>query len=134
MPVLKGKFETKMPPLGYERRSGGAGGGRVVQPRQVMIYPCRAEGLGRPVRASISDLSNTGLGLVCLGRLEVGSKFVMKMMQANTGAGGAGGTPLLQVYRVTRCREAGGAASMIGALYDGPFTAACRAQPTPGRR
>jgi hypothetical protein len=131
MPALKGKFATKMPPLGYERRGGG--GGRVVQPRQVMIYPCRAEGLGRPVRASISDLSNTGIGLVCLGRLEVGSTFVMKMMQASTGAGGAGGTPLLQVYRVTRCRDAGGAASLIGALYDGPFTGICPAQSTCGR-
>jgi hypothetical protein len=76
------------------------------------------------VRASISDLSSNGIGLVCLGRLEVGSKFVMRLMRPSP-SGMGGGTPLLQVYRVTRCRDAGGAASMIGALYDGPFTGVC---------
>ena len=124
MPALKGKLATMGSPLGYERRAGGAAGGRVPQPRQVMVYPCRPEGLGRPVRASISDLSSNGIGLVCLGRIDVGSKFVMRLVQPSAGGMG-GGTPLLQVYRVTRCRDAGGAATMIGALYDGPFTGVC---------
>lgn len=116
---MKGKFATMIPPAGFERRGGS---GRVIQPRQVLIYPCRPEGLGRAMRASISDLSSNGIGLVCLGRLSVGSKFVMRMNQPATGgSGGVGGAPLLQVYRVTRCRD-GGAASMIGALYDSPFT------------
>ena len=119
MPAIKGKFGTMPPPAGFERRGGN---GRVTQPRQVLIYPCKPEGLGRAMRASISDLSSNGIGLVCLGQLSVGSKFVMRMNQPSTGAGGGavGGAPLLQVYRVTRCRD-GGAASMIGALYDSPF-------------
>ena len=102
-------------PVGYERREEG---GRVMQPTQVLVYPCRPEGLGRPLRASINDLSSTGLGLVCLGRLAVGSRFVMRMGQPN-------GAPLLQVYHVIRCRDAGGGASLIGALFDQPFTGTC---------
>lgn len=120
MPMMKGKFVTTSPPAGCERRGGGAAG-RVIQPRQVLIYPIWPEGLGRAMRASISDLSSNGVGLVCLGRLSVGCKFVMRIDPSSTGAG-AGGAPQLQVYRVTRCRD-GGAASMIGARYDSPFTA-----------
>lgn len=122
MPMMKGKFATMSPPAGDERRGGGAAG-RVTQPRQVLIYPLRPDGLGRAMRASISDLSSNGVGLVCLGRLSVGNKFVMRIGPPSSGAGGGGGgAPQLQVYRVTRCRD-GGAASMIGALYDSPFTA-----------
>jgi hypothetical protein len=105
-------------PLEIERRGGG---GRVMQPRQVLVYPCQPEGLGRAIRASISDLSATGLGLVCLGSLKVGSRFVLRMNQPN-------GTPLLQVYHVTRCRSAGGA-SLIGALFDSVFTGTCPISP-----
>ena len=115
---IRSKGTTPESPVGYERRAGG-GVGRTMQPRQVLIYPCRPEGLGRPLRASINDLSSTGLGLVCLGRLNIGTRFVMRMAQPN-------GAPLLQVYHVIRCRDAGGGASMIGALFDQPFTDACQ--------
>ena len=89
-----------------------------MQPRQVLVYPCRPEGLGRPIRASISELSSTGLGFVCLAPLAVGSRFVLRMDQLGAG-------PLLQVYHVIRCRGAGGGAWMVGALFDEVFTGTC---------
>ena len=106
-------------PLEVERRNAG---GRVMQPRQMLIYPCRPEGLGRAIRASITDLSSTGIGLACLGSLKVGSRFVLRMNQPS-------GAPLLQVYHVTRCRSAGGA-SLIGATFDSAFTGVCPISPT----
>jgi hypothetical protein len=107
-------------PWGFDRRATG-GGPRAPQPRQVLVYPCRPEGLARPIRASITDASPTGIGLTCLGRLEVGSRFVLRLDQP-------GRPPSLQVFHVIRCREAGGA-SLVGAVFDHPFTGTCPLTP-----
>jgi hypothetical protein len=104
-------------PWGFDRRVTG-GGTRSPRPRQVTVYPCRPEGLARPIRASVCDASPTGIGLTCLGRLAVGSRFVLRIAQGN-------GTPLLQVYHVTRCRDAGGGACQIGAVFDQAFVGTC---------
>jgi hypothetical protein len=103
-------------PWGFDRRTTG-GGTRTRKPRQVLVYPCKPEGLARPIRAAITDVSPTGLGLTCLGRLEVGSRFVLRVNQGN-------GAPLLQVFHVTRSRDAGGAC-LIGAVFDQVFTGTC---------
>ena len=105
-------------PEGKERRDGG----RVTQPRQVAVYPCHAQGLGRPIRASLTDASQTSIGLVCLGRMPIGDRFVLRLARA-------GGPPTLQVYKVVRSRDAGGGACMIGAEYEHDFAIAC---PLPG--
>jgi hypothetical protein len=103
-------------PWGFDRRTTG-GGARTRKPRQVLLYPCKPEGLARPIRAAISDMSPTGLGLTCLGRLAVGSRFVLRVNQGT-------GSPLLQVFHVTRCRDAGGAC-LIGAVFDQVFSGTC---------
>ena len=100
-------------PGGAERREGS----RVPQPRQVAIYPCHPAGLGRPIRASLTDASETSIGLTCLGKVPVGAKFVMRLEQSS-------GPPLLQVYHVVRSRDAGAGASLIGAQFEHPFTGA----------
>ena len=105
-------------PGGAERREGG----RVTRPRQVAVYPCHAQGLGRPVRASLTDASPTSIGLVCLGRMPVGDRFVLRLERS-------GGPPTLQVYKVVRSRDAGGGACMIGAEFEQDFAIAC---PLPG--
>ena len=101
-------------PGGEERRDGG----RVTQPRQVAIYPCHAQGLGRPIRASLTDASPTSIGLVCLGQLPVGAHFVLRLPRPS-------GPPVLQVYHVVRSRDAGSGACLIGAQYDQDFAVAC---------
>ena len=106
-------------PGGAERRDGG----RVTRPRQVAVYPCHAQGLGRPIRASLTDASPTSIGLVCLGRMPVGDRFVLRLERAG------GGPPTLQVYKVVRSRDAGGGACMIGAEFEHDFAIAC---PLPG--
>ncbi len=98
-------------PGGEERREGG----RVAQPRQVAVYPCLPAGLGRPIRASLTDASDTSIGLTCLGKVMLGTRFVLRLDQPS-------GPPLLQVYHVVRCRDAGGGASLIGAQFDHVFT------------
>ncbi|HEV2296531.1 MAG TPA: PilZ domain-containing protein [Tepidisphaeraceae bacterium] len=105
----------QLAPGGMERREDG----RVPRPRQVKVYPCRAQGLGRPFRASLTDASPTSIGLTCLGRLAMGAKFVLRLNQPS-------GPPLLQVYHVVRCRDAGGGASLIGAQFDHDFSGVCR--------
>jgi hypothetical protein len=101
-------------PGGKERRDGG----RVTQPRQVAVYPCHAQGLGRPIRASLTDASPTSIGLVCLGLLPVGTRFVLRIERPS-------GPPTLQVYQVIRSRDAGGGASLIGAQFEQDFAVAC---------
>ena len=101
-------------PGGEERRDGG----RVPQPRQVAIYPCHAQGLGRPIRASLTDASPTSVGLVCLGRIPVGAHFVLRLDRPS-------GPPALQVYQVVRSRDAGGGACLIGAEYEQDFAVTC---------
>lgn len=114
MPNKRKPIGPQTAPGGQERREGG----RVAQPRQVAVYPCRAEGLGRPIRASLTDASPTSIGLTCLGRLPMGMQFVLRLDRPH-------GPPMLQVYHVVRCREAGGGASLIGAQYDHEFAGAC---------
>ena len=101
-------------PGGEERRDGG----RVPQPRQAAIYPCHAQGLGRPVRASLTDASPTSVGLVCLGRMPIGARFVLRLERPS-------GPPALQVYQVVRSRDAGGGACLIGAQYEQDFAVTC---------
>ncbi len=98
-------------PGGEDRREGG----RVAQPRQVTLYPCLLAGLGRPIRASLTDASETSIGLTCLGKVPLGTHFVLRLDQPS-------GPPLLQVYHVVRCRDAGGGASLIGAQFDHVYT------------
>ena len=105
-------------PGGAERREGG----RVTRPRQIAVYPYHAQGLGRPIRASLTDASPTSIGLVCLGRMPVGDRFVLRLERS-------GGPPALQVYKVVRSRDAGGGACMIGAEFEEDFAVAC---PLPG--
>ena len=105
-------------PGGEERRDGG----RVPQPRQVAIYPCHAQGLGRPVRASLTDASPTSVGLVCLGRMPIGARFVLRLERPS-------GPPALQVYQVVRSRDAGGGACLIGAQYEHDFSVTCPLPP-----
>ena len=107
-------------PGGEERRDGG----RVPQPRQVAIYPCHAQGLGRPIRASLTDVSPTSVGLVCLGRMPIGARFVLRLERPT-------GQPALQVYQVVRSRDAGGGACLIGAQYEQDFAVTCPL-PAPG--
>ena len=110
--AMKRKLEgPALAPGGADRRDGG----RVPRPQQVAIYPCHPAGLGRPIRASLTDASPTSIGLTCLGNVPVGSYFVLRVDQPS-------GPALLQVYRVVRCRAAGAGASMIGAEYDRVFT------------
>ncbi len=98
-------------PGGMDRREVS----RAPQPRQVAIYHCVAAGLGRPIRASLTDASETSIGLTCLGKMPMGTRFVLRLDQPS-------GPPLLQVYHVVRCRDAGGGASLIGAQFDHRFT------------
>lgn len=120
MAIKRRPSGPQVAPGGMERREGG----RVPQPRQVEIYPCLAGGLGRPIRASLTDASATSIGLTCLGRLRMGAQFVLRLNQLS-------GPPMLQVYHVVRCRDAGGGASLIGAQFDYDFAGAC---PVPSRR
>ena len=101
-------------PWGADRRVAV----RTPSARQVLIYPCRNEGLGRAVRCSMSDTSSTGVGLTCLGRLTVGAHFVLRLDQPG------GAPPLLQVFKVVRCRDAGGGACLVGAQFERVFTGA----------
>ncbi|MDQ3440560.1 MAG: hypothetical protein M3478_09455 [Planctomycetota bacterium] len=114
MAVKRKPNGPQVAPGGEERRDGG----RVMQPRQVAIYPCHAQGLGRPIRASLTDASPTSIGLVCLGRLPLGAHFVLRLHRGS-------GPPVLQVYHVVRSRDAGGGACLIGAQYDQDFAVAC---------
>lgn len=114
MAVKKRSTGPQLAPGGAERREGG----RVSQPKQVAIYPCRAEGLGRPIRASLTDASPTSIGLTCLGRLPMATQFVMRLDRPT-------GPPVLQVYHVVRCRDAGGGASLVGAQFDHDFAGTC---------
>ncbi len=98
-------------PGGTDRREVS----RVPQPRQVAIYPCSAARVGRPIRASLTDVSETSIGLTCLGKVPMGTHFVLRLDQPS-------GPPLLQVYHVVRCRDAGGGASLVGAQFDHLFT------------
>lgn len=115
MAIKRKPTGPQVAPGGQERRDGG----RVAQPRQVAIYPCHAEGLGRPIRASLTDASPTSIGLTCLGRLPLGMQFVLRLDRPS-------GPPMLQVYHVVRCREAGGGASLIGAQFEQPFSGTCQ--------
>lgn len=109
---LKRKVDgPALAPGGMDRRDGG----RVPRPRQVAVYPCLPTGLGRPIRASLTDASPTSVGLTCLGTMPMGSYFVLRLGQP-------AGPPLLQVYHVVRTRDAGGGASLIGAQFDHVFT------------
>ena len=101
-------------PGGVDRREGG----RVLRPREVAIYPCTPSGLGRPIRASLTDASPSSIGFTCLGQLEMGAQFVLRLNRAS-------GPPTLQVYHVVRCRDAGGGASLVGATFDYDFAGTC---------
>jgi hypothetical protein len=105
-------------PGGKDRRDEG----RVARPRQVAVYPWHAQGLGRPMRASLTDASPTSIGLVCLGSLPVGARFVLRLERPS-------GPPSLQVYHVIRSRDAGGWACLVGAEFEEDFAIAC---PLPG--
>lgn len=119
MAIKRKTTGPQLTPGETDRRDGG----RVTQPRQVAVYPCHAEGLGRPIRASLTDASATSIGFTCLGRLPMGARFVLRLDRPP-------GPPMLQVYHVIRCREAGGA-SLIGAQFDHDLTGTC---PVPSRQ
>lgn len=98
---------------GSERRKAV----RASQARQVVIYPCKSEGLGRAIRCSMTDQSSTGVGLACLGSMAVGTKFVLRIDQP-------AGPPQLLVHHVVRCRDAGGGACQVGAQFHHAFSGA----------
>ncbi|MGB7161249.1 MAG: PilZ domain-containing protein [Tepidisphaeraceae bacterium] len=98
--------EVSVPlPGGPERRQAP----RRPDGRIARLFPCTERGFGRSQRACIKDLSDTGVGLTCLGELAVGSQFILRVERHT-------GPPQMRLYRVVRSRPAGGACE-IGAAF-----------------
>jgi hypothetical protein len=98
--------EVPVPPSGEPERRQAP---RTPDGKIARLFPCTDRGFGRSQQACINNLSETGVGLTCLGELAVGSQFILRIeLHA--------GPPQMRLYRVDRSRPVNDACE-IGAEF-----------------
>jgi hypothetical protein len=98
--LLSASLDLKLVEVGRAAK-GPAGADQRRAPRiaakgSITIVPCTQEGLGRPVRVGIRDLSRNGIGLVHSQPMPIGGQFVVRLP-------GQAAQAVPIIYTIVRC-------------------------------
>lgn len=83
---------------------------RVATSKNVQIYPCTPEGIGRPVQSNLCDMSKAGCGLIHKSAMAQEQVFGIIIATPE-------GVKQIMLYRVVRCATCGDKIFRIGAKY-----------------